>query len=70
MGKHAATAVPALTEALDDDRLGVRLSAIEALGSIGASASSAVPALEELLEDQNAFVRSSAAKTLRRIRSR
>ena len=37
MGKYAATAVPALIEALDDDRPGVRWAAIETLGRIGAS---------------------------------
>jgi HEAT repeat protein len=51
MGKAAAPAVPALTEALSDDRPSVRREAAFALGAIGPDAGSATQALVKLLHD-------------------
>ncbi|MGI8503683.1 MAG: HEAT repeat domain-containing protein [Hassallia sp.] len=54
IGKEAASAVPALTEALKNDKEAqVRTSAASALGSIGEKAASAVPALAEALKDND-----------------
>ncbi len=51
MGSKAAKAVPALTEALADERPGVRREVAFALGAIGPEASSATPELFKLLGD-------------------
>jgi TIR domain/HEAT repeats len=63
-GPAAASAVPALAEALKDHDPGIRRSAADALGGIGPAAASAVPALAEALKDQHASVRQSAANAL------
>lgn len=53
--------VPALTEALKDEDLGVRLAFTEALGRCGPAA---VPALIEALKDKDSTVRWIAAVSL------
>jgi HEAT repeat protein len=64
--KEVASLVPALIEALKNDKEAqVRSSAAEALRSIGKQAASAVPALAEALQkDKDAEVRSSAGSAL------
>ena len=64
IGPEAASAVPALIEALRDPKAGVREKTAEALGEIGPEAASAVPALIEALKDREARVRKNAAWTL------
>jgi HEAT repeat protein len=75
MGPAAASAVPALTEALRDkaciDRRGdqyfVCVAAAGALGEIGAAAGSAVGSLAALLRDEEPEVREAAARALGRL---
>ena len=67
-GPDARAAVPALIEALKDERWDVRRAAATALGRIGPDAVAAVPALNEVLSlnrDEN--VRRAAAAALKRI---
>ncbi|HXV22785.1 MAG TPA: HEAT repeat domain-containing protein, partial [Alphaproteobacteria bacterium] len=57
-------AVPALTDALRDERSTVRAGAAEALGEIGGDAESGIPALTAALRDEDDQVRQSAAGAL------
>ncbi len=57
IGPEAATAVPALTDALRDKEWEIRGMAASALGSIGPKAKDAMPALVEALKDRNDRVR-------------
>jgi HEAT repeat protein len=63
----AATIVPALTQALDDEDPFVRRDAAKALGRFGREARSALPTLTRLLRDQNAGVRKSAEEAVKKI---
>jgi HEAT repeat protein len=65
-GPEATTAIPALTEALQDGQDYVRLVAAEALGSIGPQAKAAVPQLAAALKDKDQVVRMSVAQALGR----
>ena len=71
MGPEAKTAVPALTEMLDDRVADVRRSAAAALGKMGPEARPAVPALKKAAEDidEDDSVRKTAAEALTRIGS-
>jgi HEAT repeat protein len=62
-----AEAVPALSDAMNDDYWGVRLSAAMALGDIGNASEPAVPTLAKALRDETPSVRSGAAWALGRI---
>ena len=62
----AEEAVPALIEALVDEKLVMRKQAILALGKIGRGARAAIPALTAL-PDQGAFVRRIVKEALKRI---
>src|SRR4051794_27721997 len=57
-------AVPSLVIALKDNDDKVRVSAVEALWSLGSEARDAVPALIPLLEDKSADMRLNAAGAL------
>ncbi|NEU72665.1 PBS lyase [Hassallia byssoidea VB512170] len=68
IGEKAASATPALAEALkNDNEAYVRSSAAQALGRIGKEAASATPALAEALKNDNDYVRSSVAYALESI---
>jgi HEAT repeat protein len=59
LGRHAATAIPALISALQDADYDVRTAAVDALAAMGSEAKSAVPALQAIanrnqLADPNA----------------
>ncbi len=69
IGPKAASAVPALTEALSDEHEAVRMGAAAALGRIGPKAAPAVPALTEALSDEDEWVRGSASLALDEIGS-
>jgi hypothetical protein len=64
----SSTAVPLLTEMLQDGQWPIRQGAATALGLIGPTAVSAIPALKDLLKDTEAVVRASAAAALERIK--
>jgi len=66
MGPKAATAVPALIQALNDPVNYVRAPAADALGAIGPQAREAVHALADrlLLKDEDGFVLTSVAYAL------
>jgi HEAT repeat protein len=67
LGKDAAPAAAALTQALDDSDLFVRWIAARTLGKLGAkTASGAIPALAQLLDDPDLDVRVQAATVLGR----
>ena len=57
-------AVPALIDALGDERPRVRASVARALGHIREEAHSAIPSLIRLLKDEDAVVRSNVAASL------
>lgn len=63
IGPEAEIAIPALSEALDDQAEGVRMRAIQALGNIGVSA---IPALVRGLEDKDDGIRISTVVSLSR----
>ena len=67
IGPAAVEAVPALTQALDDEDWEVRETAALALNMIGPPAVKAVPALIQALADENDKVRTSAAWALQSI---
>lgn len=58
IGKEAATAIPALTQTLGDEKKWVRIAAARALGQIGPEA---IPSLTQALENQDASIRAAAA---------
>ena len=65
----SATAVPALTTALDDSAGIIRYSAIQSLGMIGPESKGAVPQLEKLLKADEPYLQMAAAGALARIAS-
>ncbi|MCE9544569.1 MAG: HEAT repeat domain-containing protein [Planctomycetia bacterium] len=67
IGPPAASAVPALIEALDDDRPEVRREVLFALGAIGPAAKPAVAAARKALKDPEPKVRYSAVWLLGRL---
>jgi len=67
MGKEAAPAIPALTEALLHPRVRVRAAAAAALGKLGPTAASAIPALKEACRDGYETVRQPAQEAIRKI---
>ena len=68
MGPAAATAVPALIEALDDPVAVVRFPATVALGEIGPGAAAAVPRLKQMMEEElNDEIAAAARRAIRRI---
>ena len=60
-------AVPALTQALRDEDVEVRVNAVIALSRLGESASDAVPMLTEVLLDESDRVREHAVYALEQI---
>jgi len=67
LGEHAAPAVPALIECLEDRDPDVRKSAVGALGNLGEHAAPAGPALIKCAEHREGSVRRSAAAALGKI---
>jgi HEAT repeat protein len=67
MGPDAASAVPALIEALDDLEPVVRFPVEVALREIGPAAKAALPKLKELLDDRNEDVAAMARKAIEAI---
>jgi len=68
MGPAAASAVPALIEALDDPAATVRYPVTVALGEIGPAASAAVPRLKKMMEEEtNDELASAAKRAIRKI---
>jgi len=63
----AAQVVPALTEALKDKAVDIRLSAAIGLGYFGEQAEGAIPALEAAQREKDARVREAASVALSRI---
>lgn len=63
----AAQVVPAMIEALKDNKTDVRWSAAIGLGYFGDSAKEAIPALQAALTDRDARVREAAGVALSRI---
>lgn len=68
IGPAAASAVPALIEALNDDNAAVRFPVCVALREIGPAASAALPALEQALDDGNEDVAAMAKKAIKAIK--
>lgn len=69
MGPAAASAVPALIEALDDPSTAVRFPVTVALGEIGPAAADAVPRLKKMMdEDINDEIASGARRAIRKIK--
>ncbi len=64
-GPGAATAVPALTDALDDEEYFTRVQAVRALGKIGPAAEAAIPALRAIQDDER--IGRSAKQALEKI---
>src|SRR5262245_21464886 len=67
LGRIGKPAVPALTSALADPEVNVRIRACKALSAIGAAAADAVPALTQALSDPQEAVREEAAHALGQI---
>lgn len=68
LGPAAASAVPALIDALDDPAATVRYPVTVALGEIGPAASAAVPRLKQMMEEEtNDELASAARRAIRRI---
>lgn len=67
MGPAYAPFVPQLLASLKDEHPGVRRTAAEGLGCLGATAAPALPQLRELLSDPVAFVRKEVIRALERI---
>jgi HEAT repeat protein len=70
LGHFGPEAVPALSQALRDDDVSVRIAAARALARMGPAAKEAVPVLMHALKDGNDTVRSEAAQALRMIEGR
>ena len=68
LGPAAASAVPALIEALDDPVAVVRFPVTVALGEIGPGAAAAVPRLKQMMEeDLNDEIAAAARRAIRHI---
>lgn len=68
MGPAAASAVPALIEALDDSEPSVRFPVTVALAEIGPAAKAAVPKLKKMMDEEiNDEIAAAAKRALRRI---
>lgn len=68
MGPAAASAVPALIEALDDPVAVVRFPVTVALGEIGPAAAAAVPRLKQMMaEELNDEIAAAARRAIRHI---
>ncbi len=68
LGPRAASAVPALIEALDDSQPSVRFPVTVALGEIGPAAIEAVPRLKKMMEEEiNDEIAAAAKRAIRRI---
>ena len=65
MGIRAQSAIPALSNLMEDENADVRLAATQALGKIGTTA--VVPALSKALQDNDENVQVSAAFAFKRI---
>ena len=59
--------VQALTEALEDEAVGVRWCAARGLMRIGPGAASALPALRKVLKDEHHLVRKFVRKAIEKI---
>lgn len=69
LGPAAASAVPALIEALDDPSASVRFPVTVALGEIGPGAAAAVPRLKKMMDEEiNDEIAASAKRAIRRIK--
>ena len=69
LGPAAASAVPALIEALDDPSPSVRFPVTVALGEIGPAAADAVPRLKKMMDEEiNDEIAASAKRAIRRIK--
>ncbi|HEX3276610.1 MAG TPA: HEAT repeat domain-containing protein [Gemmatimonadales bacterium] len=68
MGPAAASAVPALIEALDDPEASVRFPVTVALAEIGPAAKPAVPKLKKMMDEEiNDEIAAAARRAIRRI---
>jgi HEAT repeat protein len=67
MGPEGKSAIPVLTDLLQDKEVRIRLAAARALGSMGPEAKAAIPVLTELLRDKDEGVRQNAADALKRL---
>jgi HEAT repeat protein len=68
LGPAAASAVPALIEALSDPEPTVRFPVTVALGEIGPAAKAAVPQLKKMMDEEiNDEIAAGAKRALRRI---
>lgn len=68
LGPAAASAVPALIEALDDPVAVVRFPVTVALGEIGPGAAAAVPRLKQMMEEElNDEIAAAARRAIRHI---
>jgi HEAT repeat protein len=65
----AATVIPALTQALNDEDPFVRRDAARALGKFGREARPALPALRRMMRDHNAGVCRAAEEAVKKIDS-
>jgi HEAT repeat protein len=63
----AAQVIPALIDALKDNKTDIRLSAAIGLGQFGDQAKDAIPALQAAEHDHDARVREAAGKAISRI---
>jgi HEAT repeat protein len=69
LGPAAASAVPALIEALDDSQPSVRFPVTVALGEIGPAAAAAVPKLKQMMDEEiNDEIAAAAKRAIRRIK--
>ncbi len=64
LGSIGAPAVPALSNALSQDKWFVKAGAARALGFVGPAARASIPALIRVLGDERAEVREAAAETI------
>ena len=67
MRSSAVAAVPALTQALRDEDVEVRVNVVIALARLGESAYDAIPMLTEVLRDESERVRQHAVYALKQI---
>lgn len=68
LGPAAASAVPALIEALDDPEASVRFPVTVALAEIGPAAKPAIPKLKKMMDEEiNDEIAAAAKRAIRRI---